>query len=119
MAIANYAGRCLALASALATAVAFTAIPNSAEAQISTGEAVGIGLGSFALGSMMGSAANPYYGSSYPAYGYYAPPPPVVTYSAPPVTRYYDTYSYSYPTTSSTYDYYGSYRPAYGYGYGW
>src|SRR4051794_23928988 len=100
MAIANYAGRYLALASALATAIAVTTVPNPAKAQISTGEAVGIGLGSFALGSMIGSAANPYYGSSYPAYGYYAPPPTVVTYSVPPVTRYYDAYSYSYPTTS-------------------
>ena len=117
MTIASYGGRCLALASVLAASVAFTAMSNPADAQISTGEAVGIGLGSFALGSMMGAAANPYYGSSYPAYGYYVPPPPAVTYSAPPVARYYDTYSYSYPSTVTTYDTYTTYRP--GYGYGW
>jgi hypothetical protein len=47
---------------------------------IDTGAAVGIGLGSFALGSVLGSAprAYPYYypyGYYYPAPAYYAPPP--------------------------------------------
>jgi len=91
MAITNYAGRCLAVASALATAVAFTAVPNSAQAGVSTGAAVGIGLGSLALGSMLGAAAsNPYYGYNYPAYGYG-----------------YPAYGYSYPA-------YGYYAPAAG-----
>src|SRR5438094_8793247 len=59
-------GRGLALASALAVGVTFTAAPTTAEARISTDAAVGIGLGSFALGTALASAASyPYY-SGYP-----------------------------------------------------
>ena len=81
---------------------------------ISPGAAVGLGLGSFALGTALGSAAaypyyggygygSPYagYGYSYPAYSSYAPA--------------YSSYSY-YGTTP----YYGtSYGPSYGYGWGY
>jgi hypothetical protein len=102
-------GRGLALASALAVGAAFTAPPAKADwhhhGGISTGAAVGIGLGSFALGTALGSAAAyPYYG------GYYGYP--------------YAGYGYTYPAYS-----YGGYAPYYGgyygtsygpyYGYGW
>src|SRR5947207_4736082 len=77
----------LTLASALAVGVTFTAAPTTAEARISTDAAVGIGLGSFALGTALASAASyPYYSGypgnglwirvrAYPAYSYrgYAP----------------------------------------------
>src|SRR5438874_3269224 len=56
----------LTLASALAVGVTFTAAPTTAEARISTDAAVGIWLGSFALGTALASAASyPYY-SGYP-----------------------------------------------------
>ena len=95
----------LTLASALAVGVTFTAAPTTAEARISTGAAVGIGLGAFALGSALGAgAAYPYYGGyygggyGYPAYSYgYAP------YSRPYYGGYYGT----------------SYAPYYGYGWGY
>jgi hypothetical protein len=64
-------GRGLAAAAAIAGVVAITA-PTPAEARISTGAAIGIGLGSFVLGSAIasGAFANPY---GYYPYGYYAP----------------------------------------------
>lgn len=68
-------GRGLALATALVAGVAFTAAPRPAHA-LSTGAAVGIGLGAFALGSALGAA--PYYG--YP-YGYYPPAYPAYPYA--------------------------------------
>jgi len=79
----------------LAVSVAFTVslIPSSAEA-LDTGAAVGIGLGSFALGTALGAGANPYY-RSYP-YGYYYPaapvyyPPPPVYYPPAAITRQYE-----------------------------
>ena len=76
-------GRGLVTAAAIAGAVVITA-PTPAEARISTGAAVGIGLGSFVLGSAIasGAFANPY--GSYP-YGYYAPAP---AYYVPPVRSY-------------------------------
>src|ERR1051326_6133662 len=52
-------GKGLALATALVATVAFTA-PTPAQARISTGAAIGLGLGAFALGTAIGSA--PYYG---------------------------------------------------------
>jgi hypothetical protein len=59
---------------------------------VDTGTAVGIGLGSFALGSALGSAPrpNPYYypySYYYPAPAYYAPPP-----YYPPPRRCWDPY---------------------------
>lgn len=48
---------------------------------VSTGAAVGIGLGAFALGTVAG--ARPYYGAPY---GYYAPAP---AYYYPPAPAYY------------------------------
>ena len=42
---------------------------------IDAGTAVGIGLGSFALGSALGSTANPYYNPYYYPYGYSYPAP--------------------------------------------
>src|SRR4051794_19936013 len=77
--------RSLVTAAAIAGALAIAA-PTPAEAWVSNGAAVGIGLGSFALGTMVGSAAaNPY---GYYPYGYYAPAPayyatPTPVYSQP------------------------------------
>ncbi len=58
--IAKETGRGLAVAAALVGAVALSATP--AQARVSTGAAVGIGLGAFALGSALGAA--PYYTTS-------------------------------------------------------
>jgi len=87
---------------ALALAAGFC-LPSTAHAQhwhggggISTGAAVGLGLGSFALGTAVGSAAARPYG--YYPYGYYAPAP--AYYAPPPV--------YSYPR-SCWYPQYGGY----------
>ena len=73
----------------VATAIVATGIlttPSPAQARVSDGAAVGIGLGSFALGTAVGAAARPAYGGGYP-YGYYAPPPPA--YYPPPAPVYY------------------------------
>ena len=50
--------RWLATAMSIAAAICISA---SAEAGISDGAAVGLGVGSFALGTAVGSAGNPYY----------------------------------------------------------
>ena len=73
-------GRGLATAAAIAGAVAITDL-TPAQARISTGAAIGIGLGSFVLGSAIasGAFANPY---GYYPYGYHAPVP---AYYVPPV----------------------------------
>lgn len=79
---------------AIAAAALFAA-PTPAEAWISNGAAVGLGLGSLALGAMIGSAAaqpQPYSYGYYP-YGYYAPAPAYPAYYAPPAPVY------SYPGT--------------------
>ena|SRR5829696_6752596 len=77
--------RRLAAAAAIGGAVVAISAPQPAHA-IDTGAAVGIGLGSFALGTALGAgaAANPYYGG-YP-YGYAAPAP---AYAYPPAPVYY------------------------------
>ncbi len=64
-------GRGLLTAAALVGAVAI-ASPTPASAGVSPGAAVGIGLGSLALGTAIGSGAfaNPY---GYYPYGYYTP----------------------------------------------
>ena len=79
--------RGLTFAAALVGAVALT-LPTPSQARVSDGAAVGIGLGSFALGTAVGSAAaRPYGYYGYP-YGYYAPPP--AYYPAPaPAPAYY------------------------------
>lgn len=77
-------GRGLALATALVAGLAFTAAPQPAHA-LSTGAAVGLGLGAFALGTALGAA--PYYGGYYGyggyGYPYYAPPAPAYPYAYP------------------------------------
>jgi len=87
MAINGFAkrtGRALTVAAALVGAVALTA-PSPAQARVSTGAAVGIGLGSFALGTAVGAAARPYGYYPYGGYGY-APAP---AYYYPPAPAYY------------------------------
>jgi hypothetical protein len=78
------AGRRIAVAAAALVAVFFLA-QGPAQARVDTGAAVGIGVGSFALGTAVGAAANPYggyyggygypYGGYYPAAPAYYPPP--------------------------------------------
>ena len=90
--------RALGVFAAVATAVWLVA-PNPADARVDTGAAVGIGLGSFALGTALGAASQPYY-NPFP-YGYYPPPAPV--YYPPPAPGYY-------PPARSCWDsYYGRY----------
>ena len=72
-------GRGFAVGAAVLAAVGLTTVPHPAHA-LGTGAAVGIGLGSFALGSALGSAANPYYNPYY-YYGYYYPPAPAYCFS--------------------------------------
>jgi hypothetical protein len=90
-----------ALTAAAAGVVAAICIGGSAEAGISNGAAVGLGLGSFALGTAVGSAANPYNNPYYNPYGYYPPPP--AGYYAPPAP------AYSYPQRSCWDPYYRRY----------
>lgn len=92
---------------AVAAVIATLALgaPNPADARVSTGAAVGIGLGSLALGTALGSGAygRPWGGGGYYPYGYggyYAPAP---TYYAPPPPP-----AYSYPRTC-WYPQYGGY----------
>ena len=99
---AKHACRAVALAAGLAVTVSL--VPRLAEAGIDTGGAVGIGLGSFALGSALGAASNPYY-RPYP-YGYYYPPAPVYY---PPPPAYYTPPAY-YPPMRNCWDpYYARY----------
>src|SRR5215475_8638625 len=79
----------LTIAAALVATVAIFAAPKSAQA-LDTGAAIGIGLGSFALGTALGATASPY---PVTPYGY-APPAPVY-YPLPP------TY---YPSARSCWD---------------
>ena len=91
-------GRGLAVAAAILAAVGLTTAPRPAHAGgIGPGTAVGIGLGAFALGSVL---ANPYY-NPY-AYPYYA-------YNYPPAPAYYPQAPY-YPQTRSCWNpYYRNY----------
>jgi hypothetical protein len=76
--------RGLALATAVGVVVAFTGMaPANAGGGVSPGAAVGIGLGSFVLGTTLGSAANPYYAPGYYPYGYAYPPAPGYYPAAP------------------------------------
>jgi hypothetical protein len=100
-------GRGLAIATAILAAIGLTTVPRPADAGggwgrggISPGAAVGIGLGAFALGSVL---ANPYYYNPYYyPYGYYG------YYSSAPA--YYPPTSY-YPSARSCWS------PSYGYYY--
>ena len=91
-------GRGLAVAAAVLATIGLTTVPRPAAAGggwigggIGPGAAVGIGLGAFALGSVL---ANPYYYNQYyypytyypSAPAYYSPyyPPPAPAYSPPP-----------------------------------
>src|ERR1700724_1011547 len=66
-------GRGLAVAAAILAAIGLTTVPRPADAGgVSPGAAVGIGLGAFALGSVL---ANPYYQPYYYPYSYYPPAP--------------------------------------------
>jgi hypothetical protein len=70
-------GRTLALSAAIVGAVGLTVVPRPAHA-LGTGAAVGIGLGAFALGTALGTAAaspNYYPGGYYPSQYYYPPAP--------------------------------------------
>ena len=92
-------GRRLAAAAAILGAVGFATTPQPAHAGISTGAAVGLGLGAFALGSALSA---PYYGYpggyyGYPGYAYptyYYPQPAPYPYYAPRScwSPYYRTY---------------------------
>jgi hypothetical protein len=74
-------GRGLAVAAAILTAVGLATGPRPATAGgIGPGAAVGIGLGAFALGSVL---ANPYYYNPYYPYGYYGYYPPAPAYYPP------------------------------------
>ena len=73
-------GRTLAFATAIVGAIGLTVTPKPAHA-LGTGAAVGIGLGALAVGTALGTAANPYY-YGYPGY-YYPPAPPPAYYPAP------------------------------------
>src|SRR5215813_6256128 len=65
-------GRTQVVAAAILAAIGLTTAPRSADAGgVSPGAAVGIGLGAFALGSVL---ANPYYQPYYYPYSYYYPP---------------------------------------------
>jgi hypothetical protein len=74
----------LTMAAAVVGAVAWAG-QTPAHARIDTGAAVGIGLGSFALGTAVGAAANPYYSPYYAPYGYAYPAP---AYYPPPAPYY-------------------------------
>ena len=74
MVIVKQSARRLAIAAAVLAVTSLTVL-KPAHA-IDAGTAVGIGLGSFALGSALGSTANPYYNPYYYPYnGYYYPAP--------------------------------------------
>jgi hypothetical protein len=89
-------GRTLALSAAIVGAVGLTVVPRPAHA-LGTGAAVGIGLGAFALGTALGTAAaSPYY---YPG-GYYYPP----QYYYPPAPA-------PYPARTCWAPYYQQYVP--------
>jgi len=91
-------GTTLAVAAATLASIVAIAPMRPAEARDNTAAAVGIGLGSFALGTALGAAANPY---PYNPYGYYAPAP--VYYPPPP--------AYYPPPRTCWSPYYGSYVP--------
>jgi hypothetical protein len=107
-------GRGLAAGAAILTAVGLATVPRPAHA-VGPGEAVGIGLGAFAAGTVLGAAANPYYspyGYSYPSAPAYYPSAPAYYPSAPTyypsAPAYYPAAPY-YPSRSCWDPYYGRY----------
>ena len=94
-------GRGLAVVIAILAAVGLTTAPRPAHAGgIGPGAAVGIGLGAFALGSVLANPYyyNPYY-SPYGYYGYYPPAPayyPPAAYSPPARSCWSPYYHYYY-----------------------
>ena len=89
MNIATKTGRGLAATAAIAGVLSFAA-PPPAQARISTGAAVGIGLGAFALGSALSAGAYPYYSPYYSPYSYgYSPYAYGYGYSYAPAYSYY------------------------------
>src|SRR6202035_933874 len=93
-------GRKLSIAAAILAAIGLTTVPRPADAGgIGPGAAVGIGLGAFALGSVL---ANPYYNNPYYyPYGYYG--------YYPPAPAYYPPAAYYPPPRSCWNPYYRSY----------
>jgi hypothetical protein len=96
------AGRGLTGAAAILAAIGLTAVPRPAYAGggwggggISPGAAAGIGLGAFALGSVLASpyAFNPYYAP----YGYYGYPPAPAYYPPAAYHPYYPPPASAYP----------------------
>jgi hypothetical protein len=91
-------GRGLAVGAAILSAVGLTTAPRPAHA-LDAGAAVGIGLGSLALGTALGAASNPYYNPYYNygyygyPYGYYSQPVPAYT----PAPAYYPPSAYYQP----------------------
>jgi hypothetical protein len=84
-------GRRLAAATAILAAIGLTTAPRPADAGgIGPGAAVGIGLGAFALGSVL---ANPYYHPGYYPYGYGG-------YAYPAAPAYYPPAPYYPPARS-------------------
>ena len=75
-------GRGLAVGAAILAGVGLTSLSQPARA-LSPAAGVGIGLGAFAAGTVLGSAANPYYNPYYYPYGYYYPPAPAYYPAAP------------------------------------
>src|SRR5215472_5723708 len=97
------AGRGLTLGAALLATVGLTTVSRPAHA-LSPGAGVGIGLGAFAAGTMLGASSNPSYGAYRNPYGYYGAPPPAYT----PAPAYYPPAAYHQPR--SCWDaYYGRY----------
>ena len=97
-------GRGLAVATAVVGAIGLTTVPRPADAGggwsgggISPGAAVGLGLGAFALGSVL---SHPYY-NPYP-YGYYG-------YQSAPAYSYYPPAGYYPPARSCWSPYYHYY----------
>ena len=90
----------LAATTAIVAALALSAA-NPAQARVSTGAAVGIGLGAFAVGGALGAGAyyNPYYAPyrGYGGYGYrYAYYPPAPAYYPPPAYYYQHAHAGGY-----------------------
>ena len=84
-------GRALAVTAAILAGIGLTTVPRPATAGggwsgggISPGAAVGLGLGAFALGSVL---SQPYYNPYYSPYGYYGTYPSAPAYYPP--TGYY------------------------------
>jgi len=101
MSIARFFGktvRGLAVTAAILAAIGLTTVPQPADAGgggISPGAAVGLGLGAFALGSVL---SQPYYNPYYSPYGYY-----------PPAPAYYPQRAYYPPARSCWSPYYQYY----------